>query len=128
MRRFCTLRGRTAAEGVTRKQVAAERKSTAKGQNLTKDAIERARLCGGSASSQPVDAFPHQNAAGPVLMERLATGGIVEILRNTLYHLEETKDFQQDDPAVIELKRHIVRSIAELEVIKSAHAMADADK
>jgi hypothetical protein len=47
---------------------------------------------------------------------------IEEILRNTLRRLEESPDFRQDDPAVIELKKHIVRSIAELEVARSAHA------
>jgi hypothetical protein len=55
-------------------------------------------------------------------MERRSTGGIVDILRNTLQRLEETKDFRQDDSAVMELKRHIVRSIAELEVMKGSQS------
>ncbi len=52
---------------------------------------------------------------------------IANILRSTLSKLEQTSDFQQDDLAVIELKRHVIRAIAELEVAKddrpaSAHA------
>jgi hypothetical protein len=47
---------------------------------------------------------------------------IEEILRNTLRRLEESPDFRREDPAVIELKKHIVRSIAELEVARSVHS------
>lgn len=50
------------------------------------------------------------------------TRSLGEILRSTLQKLEETSDFRQDDNAVIELKRHIVRAIAELEIAKSAHS------
>lgn len=49
------------------------------------------------------------------------TRSLVEILSSTLQKLEETSDFRQDDLAVIELKRHIVRTIAELEITKSTH-------
>jgi len=40
---------------------------------------------------------------------------IEEILRSTLLKLEQTADLPQDDPALIELKRHIIRAIADLE-------------
>ena len=50
------------------------------------------------------------------------TRSVSDILRSTLLKLEQTADFRQDDPAVIELKRHIVRSIAELERVRSAQA------
>lgn len=53
------------------------------------------------------------------------TRSVADILRSTLLRLEQTPEFRQDDPAVIELKRHIVRSIAELEIAKSAHADAE---
>jgi hypothetical protein len=45
---------------------------------------------------------------------------IHEILRNTLRHLEEDAEFCQDDPAVVHLKSHLLRSLAELELKKSA--------
>jgi len=50
------------------------------------------------------------------------TRSLADILRSTLQKLEQTPDFRQEDPAVIELKRHIVRAIAELEISKSAQA------
>ena len=48
--------------------------------------------------------------------------GIVGILRSTLRQLERELDFRQDDPAVIQLKKHIVQSIAELEVNRESHS------
>lgn len=51
------------------------------------------------------------------------TRSLTEILRSTLQKLEESPDFRQDDPAVIELKKHIVRTIAELEIAKAAHSL-----
>jgi hypothetical protein len=53
-------------------------------------------------------------------MQHSSPLSIVDILRNTLRRLEQSHDFRQDDSAVIELKRHIVQSIAELEVMHSA--------
>lgn len=55
-------------------------------------------------------------------MEYPPPGSVIDILRNTLRRLGQSAEFQQDDPAVSELKRHIVQSIAELEIIKSAEA------
>lgn len=45
---------------------------------------------------------------------------IIEILRSTLRHLEQDTDFHQDDPAVVQLKRHILQSLAEFESQKSS--------
>jgi len=53
-------------------------------------------------------------------MEHPSPGSVIDVLRNTLRRLGQTADFQQDDAAVMELKRHIIQSIAELEIIKSA--------
>ncbi len=53
------------------------------------------------------------------------TRSLADILRSTLHKLEQTPDFRQEDPAVIELKRHIVRAIAELEISKSVQADAE---
>jgi len=55
-------------------------------------------------------------------MEHPYTANVIDILRNTLQRLEESTNPAPDDPAVHELKRHIVRSIAELEVIRDTHA------
>jgi hypothetical protein len=52
-------------------------------------------------------------------MDYPSPGTIIDILRNTLQRLEQEDDFHQDDPAVVELKRHIVQSIAELGVMKN---------
>src|ERR1700688_4656868 len=57
----------------------------------------------------------------PMADEHLLTHGpftrsVADILRGTLLKLEQMPEFRQDNPAVIELKRHIVRSIAELEI------------
>jgi hypothetical protein len=40
---------------------------------------------------------------------------VIEILRSTLRRLEKDFDFRQDDPAVVQLKRHILQSLAEFE-------------
>ncbi len=60
-------------------------------------------------------------------MDYPSPGNIIDILRNTLRRLEQAEDFRQEDHAVIELKRHIIQSIAELEVMKSAHCDAEAE-
>jgi hypothetical protein len=53
-------------------------------------------------------------------MDHPPSVGILDILRSTLLRLQHTEEFQQDDLAVVELKRHIVRSISELEVLKAS--------
>ena len=45
---------------------------------------------------------------------------IIEILRSTLRRLEQDADFRQDDPAVVQLKRHILQSLAEFELQKAS--------
>lgn len=55
------------------------------------------------------------------------TRSLAEILQSTLQRLEETSDLRQDDPAVIELKKHIVRAIAELEITKASHSTLPTD-
>lgn len=52
-------------------------------------------------------------------MDHLYSHNIIEILRSTLRRLEEDSDFSQDDPAVIQLKRHILQSLAEFESQKA---------
>ena len=56
------------------------------------------------------------------------TRSLVEILRSTLQKVEDSSDLRQDDPAVIELKKHIVRAIAELEVTKASNSILDGDQ
>ncbi|HUB52900.1 MAG TPA: hypothetical protein VL986_12160 [Terracidiphilus sp.] len=58
-------------------------------------------------------------------MEYPPSVGILDILRSTLFRLQQTEEFKQDDPAVNELKRHIVRSISELEVLKSSSSRTE---
>jgi len=42
--------------------------------------------------------------------------GLVDLLRATLRHLEESEGIKPNDPAYLELKCSILRSIAELEI------------
>jgi hypothetical protein len=57
-------------------------------------------------------------------MEHTSTRNIVNILRNTLRRLQDGSDFRRDDPAVIHLKRHLVRAIAELEFCRESQSEA----
>jgi hypothetical protein len=50
---------------------------------------------------------------------------IIEILRNTLGRLEKDADFRQDDPAVVQLKRHILQSLAEFESQKDSQPLLE---
>lgn len=43
---------------------------------------------------------------------------VVELLRSTIVQVEQTEDLRPDDPAIVELKSSIVRSVAELEMAK----------
>ncbi len=61
-------------------------------------------------------------------MDHPYSRNIIEILRSTLRRLEEDTDFPQDDPAVVQLRSHILQSLAELEsqkaplpLLESAH-------
>ena len=53
-------------------------------------------------------------------MDHPYSRSIIEILRSTLDRLERDSDFRQDDPAVLQLKRHILQSLAEFESQKDA--------
>jgi hypothetical protein len=48
-----------------------------------------------------------------------STPDLVQLLKETLKRLEQTEELQPNDPALVELKQSIVRTIAELEVAKS---------
>jgi hypothetical protein len=45
---------------------------------------------------------------------------LAELLRSTLQHLEETENLSSDDPALLEIKSHILRAIAELEIRRAS--------
>lgn len=53
-------------------------------------------------------------------MEYKFNRGVVDILRMTLQQLEDASGTLQDDPAMLEVKRQIVRAIADLEIAKAA--------
>lgn len=48
----------------------------------------------------------------------------IEVLRATLADLEKMQDLSAEDPALVELKRHILRTIAELEVARIERSAA----
>lgn len=52
-------------------------------------------------------------------MDHPYSRNIIEILRSTLRRLEQDADFPQDDPAVAQLRSHILQSLAELESQKA---------
>jgi len=43
---------------------------------------------------------------------------LIDVLRSTLRHLEESEELKPDDPALLEIKGSILRAIAELEIIR----------
>lgn len=47
---------------------------------------------------------------------------LVDVLRSTLRHLEESEELQPDDPALHEIKTTILRAIAELEISRMRSA------
>ena len=53
-------------------------------------------------------------------MNRPYSRSIIEILRSTLSRLEDDSDFRQDDSSVVQLKRHILQSLAEFESQKNS--------
>lgn len=58
-------------------------------------------------------------------MSHRYTRSVADLLQSTLQRLERNPEFRQDDPALIELKRQIVRAIAELEIAKSEPAASE---
>jgi hypothetical protein len=53
-------------------------------------------------------------------MDYISTPSVIDILAWTLRKVEEDSTLRQDDPAVIEFKKHVLRTIAELEVTSSS--------
>ena len=53
-------------------------------------------------------------------MDHPYSRNMIEILRSTLRRLEQDAGFPQDDPAVVQLKRHILQSLAEFESQKAS--------
>ena len=49
---------------------------------------------------------------------------LIQVLRKTLQKLEESEHIRPDDRALIELRRSILRMIAELEIAKSSKSIA----
>ena len=47
---------------------------------------------------------------------------LIDLLRSTLRRLEASEGLRPDDPALIEIKSHILRAIAELELQRSSRA------
>jgi hypothetical protein len=63
---------------------------------------------------------------GPLItMDHPYSRSVIEILRSTLSRLETDSDFRQDDPAVVQLKRHILQSLAEFESQKAAEPVLE---
>ena len=63
---------------------------------------------------------------GPLIhMDHSYSRTVIEILRSTLSRLETDSDFRQDDPAVVQLKRHILQSLAEFETQKAAEPLSE---
>jgi hypothetical protein len=50
---------------------------------------------------------------------RVRVPSLVELLRDTLAGVEESRLVQPDDPVFMDLKQNLVRAIADLEVVKS---------
>jgi hypothetical protein len=61
----------------------------------------------------------------PFIMNHPYSYSIIEILRSTLSRLEKDSDFRQDDPAVVQLKRHVIQSLAEFESQKNTHPILE---
>lgn len=58
-------------------------------------------------------------------MSATSSRDLIAILRDTLHRLEESSG--TDSPALVELKRKIVRTIAELEVAKAERSSPNED-
>jgi hypothetical protein len=57
---------------------------------------------------------------GLLLMMVQSSPSLIELLRSTLEQLESSPELQKNDAAMRELKSSILRTLAELEVRKSA--------
>ena len=52
-------------------------------------------------------------------MDQVRVPSLVELLRETLAGVEESRLVQPNDPVFIDLKQNLVRAITDLEVVKS---------
>jgi hypothetical protein len=50
---------------------------------------------------------------------------VIELLQETLERLETTQQLKPDDPILLQLKQHVVRTIAELEIQQSGKSKAE---
>lgn len=46
------------------------------------------------------------------------TASLIDILRDTLRHMEQSTDFQPDDPAMLKLRQEITATIFRLQIAK----------
>ncbi len=60
-------------------------------------------------------------------MNMQSSPGLIAALQSTLKQLEQTQEMGPEDPALVELKRSIVRVMAELEVKKASAAEINPD-
>jgi hypothetical protein len=60
-------------------------------------------------------------------MDHPYSRSIIDILRSTLSRLEMDSDFRQDDPAVVQLKRHVIQSLAEFESQKNPRPVLESE-
>jgi len=60
-------------------------------------------------------------------MNMQSSPGLITALQSTLRQLEQTEEMTPEDPALVELKRSIVRVMAELEVKKASISEAGSD-
>ena len=60
-------------------------------------------------------------------MNMQSSPGLITALQSTLRQLEQTEEMTPEDPALVELKRSIVRVMAELEVKKASMSEAGSD-
>jgi hypothetical protein len=58
-------------------------------------------------------------------MDHFYSRSVIEILRSTLSRIEKDSDFRQNDPAVVQLKRHILQSLAEFKSQKNTHSVLE---
>jgi hypothetical protein len=61
-------------------------------------------------------------------MNLQSSPGLITALQSTLAQLEQSGDMGPEDPALVELKRSIVRVMAEMEIKKASNAETGADE
>ena len=61
-------------------------------------------------------------------MRESFTRDLIEVLLSTLEQVERNQDLTADDPTLIELKRHIVRAIADLKAVREGCSLTAQNK